>query len=612
MLLSESESFWMAILCDNVDPLLRRVPRGVVPSAPITVNPDESHDGNQEAVVDGLATSKGVLNEGQIADDHDGEAAASEAAELQRGLGVYQKILDIAVSYGIARRPELRAFDEVLPAIPPADTVWGFTSKGKLSPDECEELQQAIQLKWAAVHERLTSHADGERLSSTFDRFFERVISKVIVGHALSQPGLIYRISNDGQPCLFGLISARSRGLYLTVISLLSELLPLPADERMAVVAASRRDDVSLRDWVPSISGLHAPLGSFDRVSVSNVLGEFRRSNESSKGWMLAERLCELLRMAQEVSEGCAIAAAHLEQFHDEEGEDGQADGSGADDEESGIESVAGSTPGLTDRWQGFGDAAVAFVEEVCVAFEELAPSLLDSKPAKDDEAEYLQDVFLENFRDEADDLADLCREWDLANVAEMILAARDAAPEISSNHPLYSAIHPTTVSKYDTLAERFDNAISLLHDAMRVAYGELRLRELKWGDHALPAPALTGWAGQKDNIREAIRVAIDQLNNGLKPYVVLTQLAPAVQSLICELSSRHLDNFAGLNAAGLLKALKDKLRATNDEELRVAVRVADALNTLRNRVVHEDSIDWDRDHAAFFLNGISILLRSV
>ena len=191
-----------------------------------------------------------------------------------------------------------------------------------------------------------------------------------------------------------------------------------------------------------------------------------------------------------------------------------------------------------------------------------------------------------------------------------MIKAAIDAVPQIN---PMRSERLKSVSSAYRDMSQAFDKSQQYISGAMKVAYGELRLRELKWDEHGLPAPALSGWTRQNENIRAAIKVAIEQLNNGLPPYVVLTQLAPASEALVRQLAAKHLTAVQGLNPGKLLHELRQTIGlGPDDHDLRAALSAAQALVSLRNWVVHKSEADWGRDHAAFFLNGLSVLLRYV
>jgi hypothetical protein len=219
----------------------------------------------------------------------------------------------------------------------------------------------------------------------------------------------------------------------------------------------------------------------------------------------------------------------------------------------------------------------------------------------------------VDQFREDAQAVAALCRKHGLTAVEEIVSVAGNTVPQLDGRNPLQASIHDYSSTLFGELATQFEAATRIIADARKVAYGELRLRELKWDEHGLPSPALAGWSKQNENIRAAIAVAIDQLSNGLPAYVVLSQLAPASEALVRQLAAKHLDAFHGLNPGGLLKALRNTIgTGPDDHREKVALAVAQSLVSLRNWVIHEADAQWSRDHAVFFLNGLSILLREV
>jgi hypothetical protein len=265
----------------------------------------------------------------------------------------------------------------------------------------------------------------------------------------------------------------------------------------------------------------------------------------------------------------------------------------------------------------------VAFTSLFCQRIEDA----LDCQEEEDDEdremremrdesdlmMEYELDTRLTDFRELASEAERECRRFGLIGVAEMIVEAKRAAPRLRANNPLKSWLREMSAELVDKLSGGFDDASILLADARKLAYGELRLKDLKWDEHGLPSAALSGWSRQNENIRSAIKVAIEQLNNGLPPYVVLTQLAPASEALVRQLAAKHLTNFQGLNPGTLLHKLRQTIGlGPDDHRDRTTLGVAQALVSLRNWVVHQPDSAWGRDHAAFFLNGLALLLSDL
>jgi hypothetical protein len=214
------------------------------------------------------------------------------------------------------------------------------------------------------------------------------------------------------------------------------------------------------------------------------------------------------------------------------------------------------------------------------------------------------------DYRREAARVNSLCSRLNLTSVQAMVQTARQAAPD-----PADPGIRDlgTTAPQCQALTDKFARAAEVLDDARRVAYGELRLKALQWDEYGLEPMPLGGWAVQNDNIRAAIKVAIQQLNNGMPPYVVLSQLAPVAEALVRQLAAKNLPEFHGLNAGAMLAQLRKTIGQGSDEhETRATLSIAQALVSLRNWVAHDSEAEWGRDHAAFLLNGLSLMLRGV
>lgn len=638
MLLSESEAFWLAIL--NQDLASRGAfcdPARTAPDDASSHLSDSKSPGQRS--VDEIARQSGSRNDSTSRSlEPVSEAQSADEGEPAGGTWVYEAIQAHAASFGVSRKPEFRRVKAGAAANLPADIVWAIPNGHVLSTDEFQEVCRAIPEQVAAARGRVSSASDTEASCASFDEGLDAVLACVVCGYAASSPSCLYGVTESGAPCVTLRILPRQRGLNLSLLQLLSSSIPLPALERLAMAAAAGRVDSALRTWAPSVIALEAPVGRYKPGEAEATFQEFQRSNASSEGWQLGEQMSRLLRSVSEYREEACSIADDIDSADDEaisleildvEGDLKDVEVSDAGNQNPEDIAAMDEQSKEGERASGAnGKDALDSAEVLWPSPSSVAPLLLDEwlvivtgagrglsatrgpldAELHEDEADYM-DQMLGSFFTQATDVAARCREYRLPGVAEMVSAAIDAVPKVS---PLRLGMSRGVSAVYRELAEAFAKSHQYISDAMRVAYGELRLRELKWDEHGLPAPALSGWTRQNENIRAAIKVAIDQLNCGLRPYNVLTQLAPAVQSLLSDLATRHLSTVGGVTSGGLLRALKDKLRETNDENLREAVRIADALNTIRNRVVHEPELSWDRDHAAFFLNGISILLRSV
>ena len=610
MLLSESEAFWVSMLHEQL-----------VNNSSL-LSPIE--DADLEADTSTIAAA---LRHGQRP-----EAEDSESAALKRGFKVYEQIRDLAISFGIARKPDLCVVCDGKPVEPPADIAWSTWGGHTLSPEDFGEVQASVRERVAATQETLEACPEEARHHDGFIRSVRDFQACLVAGYAPSTPGVLYHLSAHGDACVFGRVAPRDRGLYLSLLQLFRDTLPLPPLERMAMAAAGYPDDRLSRNWKPVVFSLEKPFGSFAPEAVEHTLTSFKESNEKRDGWNIAWCLTTLLSDARRLSNQFdeAVQSSPYEDedrrptlsdmfkmagSHIEVGARSDADEETATDEER--------AESLKISFRTPAEIVTAFASYCCHKIEET----LDGHEEEDDDEkeeremressdgfmEYELDKELSAFRQLADVASQHSRLNGLASVAEMIVEAKRAAPVLRPDNPLESWLGEMSVELLGKLSDGFNVACALLEDARKVAYGELRLKDLKWDEHGLPSTALSGWSRQNENIRSAIKVAIDQLNNGLPPYVVLTQLAPASETLVRQLAAKHLTNFQGMNPGKLLHELRQTVGlGPDDHKDRTTLSVAQALVSLRNWVVHEPDGERGRDHAAFFLNGVAILLSDL
>lgn len=557
------------------------------------------------------------------------EAGDPEPAALKRGFKVFEQIRDLAISFGVARKPDLCVVCDDQPVKPPADIVWSTWSGHVLSPEDFDEVQGSVRERVAVTQEKLESRPKEAEHLDAFIRSMRDFQTCLVAGYAPSTPDTLYHLSVHGEVCVFCRVAARDRGLFLSLLQLFRDALPLPPLERLAMAAAGYPDERLIQDGRPGLFSLEKPFGPFNPEAIEKTLTTFQESNEKRDGWCVGWYLTALLAEARRLSKEFNEAAESLcdedesqrrrlsdvlkEACSDIEGEAVSQGGK----QTAPAEETRGS---FTTSFRTPAEMVTAFASHVCGRIEDA----LDSHKEEEDEERELREIsdgYLEHqldwklteFRELADAAVQESLRCGMTSVAEMIVEAKRAAPVFHTNNPLESWLGEISVESIDKLSAGFDEACALIADARKVAYGELRLKELKWDEHGLPATALSGWSRQNENIRSAIKVAIEQLNNGLPPYVVLTQLAPASEALVRQLAAKHLATFPGLNPGGLLRELRKKIGVgPDDHKDRTTLGVAQTLVSLRNWVVHEPKSEWRRDHAAFFLNGLSLLLSDL
>jgi hypothetical protein len=154
----------------------------------------------------------------------------------------------------------------------------------------------------------------------------------------------------------------------------------------------------------------------------------------------------------------------------------------------------------------------------------------------------------------------------------------------------------------------------AVLRGAVPLAFGELRLKELLLdGDmQGLEPSSMEGWAKLADNARSAVRDGLSLLKNGFPPYVVINAVQPTLEAIVRALAAKHLVEFRGVDLGKMLYALLQRAKEKQDEELEAVASAGLALRLPRNNAVHDPERVYDKHDAAFFLNGLAIMLRSL
>jgi len=536
MIVSESEAFWLALVYERVVQCnsMRQPPAS-------TAGPAVETDCPGVNVSDELAPPAPPIDATEI---------SSHKTQLE-GADVYEAIRDLAAAFGIARPLEIETLPigEELNVRCPDDTRWGIFSAQVLSNKEFQHLEVQLSSRLSAAAELLAADEDDDLSWRVLRERLARYAPHFVLGFTQSAPTILLTVGSNGTPRAFATVATRDKGLYRSLLEILINSIPLPAIERLALADLTRFDRVLATAWVPSLTGLHKPIGGFDRDEVHRLFEHFKKGNQTGTGWRIATRFCALERDLQffiwDLEEHARWS------YSCDENETPQA--ISADAEDVGPAAAdrmpaadAGNAGNFTsialpheDKASTFAQHLVHLFDQICAEAEREAlgpPASSSLPPEPDEEDQYSEpetdpwdlitsrDTILCDFRAEAEDLADCCREHGLPGVAEMVLAARSLIPD--SGNPLESWTQSLRASVSDRIAEQLQEAIKRLGDARRVTYGELRLKALKWDEHTLPPPALPGWSRQNANIREAIKVAIDQLNNGLRPYIVMSDKA--------------------------------------------------------------------------------------
>lgn len=149
---------------------------------------------------------------------------------------------------------------------------------------------------------------------------------------------------------------------------------------------------------------------------------------------------------------------------------------------------------------------------------------------------------------------------------------------------------------------------------AVSLIFGELRLMDLRV--ELVPAGvgkgALQAWAELPKNARDTVREMFHLLDQGNSPYTVMNAAEPVLEVIVKILVEQHLEEFHYSELSNMLYALLRHAKDTSDKELECIASIGLGLRLLRNRVTHDAEPEYTKHDAAFFLNGLTVMLQSL
>ena len=149
---------------------------------------------------------------------------------------------------------------------------------------------------------------------------------------------------------------------------------------------------------------------------------------------------------------------------------------------------------------------------------------------------------------------------------------------------------------------------------AVSLIFGELRLMDLRV--ELVPAGlgkgALQAWAELPKNARDTVREMFHLLDQGNSPYTVMNAAEPVLEVIVKMLVEQHLEEFHYSELSKMLYTLLQRAKDTSDKELECIASIGLGLRLLRNRVTHDAEPEYTKHDAAFFLNGLTVMLQSL
>lgn len=576
MHLSESESFWMAVLCHELR---------------------ELHN---------FGCDEGMVCELDWYSRSDSRISHP-----------YETIVRTATEYGLAKpailsRPENQEEDAI-----PLDTRWFLPNGNPLEDEDLHELQSGIK---SCVGEGLRRLIDADVPLNVIRYFYQTVEScrpVNAVGFSASEPGAVYIVSDQGDTCVWGVARERTQGLLLSLLQRLEPYLAFSPAEYMKL-SCTERFVISKPwrlQWDKQLTSLYAPLGDVEREKCVAILDDIKAVNECGEAWRFGKCLAELADLLRAARELCEIKKP--------------IDGGNCAASEQLIAAANDSRETLechaAKEYMSPVTEALAFYHVIAEHADKLR-EIREPCAAKKVECSDFDHHGLEEYHQFIEETRKAARQRSetlgLSTIVEMLDTAFDSF-YLNENTIRKVTCDPVAFPEFAEAAlTSIDKAYSLVRDAMKVAFGELRLRELKWDDNTVARGSLPGFARQHSNVREAITLAREHLKNGVGPYHVMKAMDGCVESLVRQIATRHQVDHREKTVAAIIGELRRKGQGARDpqgrpqeaadEKLQLVAAVASGIHELRNRVAHNPCFEYGDHHAGFFLHGITLLLEEV
>jgi len=439
-------------------------------------------------------------------------------------------------------------------------------------------------------------------VSTRFDELLNER-EPIMYGYSPSTPDVLYGMRKTGKIVETHRVIPMPPGLLRVVLRLLYSHIETPVRELMALTTLNEIQPDWHFQWVPSGGSMHHWLNKLDRQSAVAVLDR------------------ELLGPAN--SEASCRLGQHI----------GQAE-----------QVLREITDWINLDWKRLDDAARV---SRCLYFEPADSDRSLSDSPHDDESDDAQNEWVQEIREVARSARDqvvqlggveepelrgdllpplqqLLHHLESAKAIATSLGLQPCLPTFSqfiaaTSALLYETTRPDTISAGAWIEQQLKRRQALLKfenllGIVSLIFGELRLRDLQCDTlpEGVGAAALNGWAQLVSNARDAVRVAMDMFRNGVEPYVVINAVNPTLETITKQLAERHLPDFRGFGLNNMLYAILQHAKTKEDRQLEWQAAVGLALIHLRNNSSHDAGRPYDKHDAAFFLNGLTIMMRDL
>lgn len=537
---------------------------------------------------------------------------------------LYHTIIRFADLCGLGQAPIQHLGDEQECEINLADLHWGYRG-GIISSAAVEEGRELLSDSIAASRAGLRRGNPSGEIATRFDELLEER-SPILYGYSPQTPEKLYGMKKSGRVVVATRIEPMPPGILQVLLRLVAPHLDTPP---MAFMALAATGDVSPgwhSNWAPAASSIHEALQPADPPAALEVIEReligparedpaYRLGHHVAKALRTLNTLGEWICLELQLLDDASMPARMLdfipskpakETAADDDESPGEQDDVSSDAEDGADVPDPGHDPEYTPTniWAKEIDEVV---KSACVQF---GYGDVEAPPANQDIIRVVGAV-----RQDLKHAVALASQLRIDTVIPTLEAGirltdallnEDAACDGASKGTWYGCKMRCRQNLLD-YPETLQGVIPL-------AFGELRLSELLHDtpSHGLEASSLRGWSRLVENARAGIREGFSLLKQGYRPYVIINVAQATLETIVKALAEKHLSTCPGADLGAMLHELYKHAEAGKDTQLKSVASVGMALRWPRNHAVHDPHRTYDKHDAAFFLNGLAIMMRAI
>lgn len=508
-----------------------------------------------------------------------------------------------------------------------ADIRWSRDGQ-IVAPLDIAEGSIALGTFISSIRDAIASTGADTRVTKRFDELLEE-LSPVAYGYSPKTPEVLYGMKRSGRIMVVARVTAFPKGIVRVLLRLLTPHIDTPAVAFMALAASGDPVPAWHENWIPSIWSIGSPLQKVDRqAAIAAIDRELVGAGREEIAYLLGRHIGNAEHLLRQSSEWLTYELMTLQgkSWHTQTMDfvpsgTGSEPQQGASDAGEDRELKNKDTPSGDESTQEPDDAQTHFEETddewsaeiwkvVKAAYVQVGFGGVDLPPAHAGLLRHVTDAMksLKVGKSLAMELGidTMVSTFDdgLARTSALVSETTRGAGISQGQWLIQQEGHRQALLEYP----------NSLRGAVPLAFGELRLKELLLdGDlQGLEPSSMEGWAKLADNARAAVRDGLSLLKNGFPPYVVINAVQPTLEAIVRTLAARYLEEFRGADLGKMLYAILQRAKETHDEQLEGVASIGLALRLPRNNAVHDPDRVYDKHDAAFFLNGLAIMLKAL